>query len=85
MKCKSRLKRFVFLAAYGSCFDLQVVITKPTMSISSVVVIDHPADVSGIVPEVAKSLRVIMRLSVVLMNLVAQPGSEQSEAFADIS
>lgn len=54
------------------------------MGVAGVVVVDHTADVCGVVPEVAETLRVVERLCVVEMDAIAQPSSHQCEALSDV-
>jgi hypothetical protein len=54
------------------------------MSITSVIVIDHLSDLSGVVPEVAEPPRKVIRLVVLLVHLVAEPCGKQSEELADV-
>jgi hypothetical protein len=65
--------------------DLQVVILEPFESIARIIVIDHPTNFCRIVPKIAKTTRMIIRLIVVQMGAISQPSCQQSETFADIS
>lgn len=54
------------------------------MGIPSIIVINHLANLSRIIPEIPEPPRKVVRLIVLFMDLVAEPSSEQSEALADI-
>ena len=54
------------------------------MGVPGVVVVNHPPDVDGVVPEVPESPRQVVALAVVLVGLVAHPGSEEGEALSDV-
>ena len=54
------------------------------MGISSVIIVNHSPDVSGVVPKIAKSSGVVVALCVMLMCLISKPSGEQCETFSNI-
>lgn len=62
----------------------EIVLFEPFESISGIVIVDHAADLRGVIPEVAEPPRVVVRFCVVGVSLVAEVGGQQSEALADV-
>lgn len=54
------------------------------MSVTRVIVIYHTTNVCRIVPEVAKTLRMIIGFCVPEVEAVAQPSGKKGEAFSDV-
>ena len=63
----------------------EIIILQPPKGISGVIIVDHLAYLRWIIPKVPHPAGVMVGLVVMSVGLVAEPGGEQGEEFADIS
>ena len=54
------------------------------MSIACVIVIYHFPDLCGVMPKVAEPFRVVVCISIMLVNLVSEPSGKEGETLSNV-
>lgn len=63
---------------------VEVVVLEPLERIPCVIIVDHSADVSRVVPEVAEASGVVIGLRVVVVRFVAKVSRQEGETLANV-